>query len=300
MTQATDLNARFGIPGVATIDSGKGGLSRIRLNGPAAEAEVYLHGAHVTHFQPRGHKPVLFMSAESNFDPAKAIRGGVPVIFPWFGPNAANPKAPPHGFARTTAWTLQGIRAGADAAVEITLTLNPSDFSRLYWPHEFIATFTITIGKTLHMALEIMNKSAGEIRYEEALHTYLAVADIRKTRIDGLAGRTFIDKVDNAARKTQSPGEFTLTGETDRVYLNTKDAVKVDDLDNRRRLTVSKSGSNSTVVWNPWIAKSKAMADFGDEEWPGMLCIETANAAENAVTIAPGGRHVMRAAVGVE
>jgi glucose-6-phosphate 1-epimerase len=300
MNSISDLNTRFGIPGVATIDAGKGGLARIRVNSPLAEAEIYLHGAHVTRFQPRGQKPVLFMSAESNFDPAKAIRGGVPLIFPWFGPNAANPKAPQHGFARTTPWTIRAIRAGADGATEITLGLDSSESSRLHFPHDFSATFTVTLGKALDMILEIVNKSAGEMRYEEAMHTYLAVADIRKTKIDGLAGRTFIDKVEKAARKTQPPGAFTLMGETDRVYLDTKDTVTVDDLGNNRRIIVSKSGSDSTVVWNPWIAKSKAMADFGDEEWPGMLCIETANAAENAVKLAPGARHAMRATVAVE
>jgi glucose-6-phosphate 1-epimerase len=300
MNSVTDLNTRFGIAGVATVDSGKGGLARIRINGPAAEAEIYLHGAHVTHFQPRGHKPVLFMSAASNFDAAKAIRGGVPLIFPWFGPNAANPKAPQHGFARTTAWTIQGIRVGADAATEITLSLDSSESSRVHWPHDFAATFKITVDKVLDMVLEVVNKSASEIRFEEALHTYLAVAEIRQTKIDGLAGRTFIDKVDNAARKMQPPGAFEITGETDRVYVDTKDTVTVEDPGNNRRIIVSKNGSDSTVVWNPWIAKSKAMADFGDEEWPNMLCIETANAADNAVTLAPGAQHAMRATVAVE
>src|SRR5687768_4182806 len=125
MTSVNELNARFGVPGVAAIDAGSGGLPRVRITSPAAEAEIYLHGAHVTHFQPRGHgKPVLFMSARSLFDPAKAIRGGVPLIFPWFGTNPANPNVPQHGFARTTAWEIRDIRAGADAATAVTLGLS--------------------------------------------------------------------------------------------------------------------------------------------------------------------------------
>ena len=300
MHDVTDLNARFGIPGIVAIDAGKGGLPRVRVTSPVAEAEVYLHGAHVTHFQPRGHKPVLFMSAASLFDPAKAIRGGVPLIFPWFGPNAANPKAPQHGFARTTAWTVRDVRHDqAGGAVTLTLTLGPSERSRTHWPHDFEATYTVTVGAALEMALEVVNRSPGEIGFEEALHTYLAVGDIRQTAIDGLAGRQYLDKVDKAQRKTQPAGAFTITGETDRVYLNTPDTVTVDDGANGRRLVVSKSGSDATVVWNPWVDKSKAMADFGDDEWPGMLCIETANAAENAVKLAPGRRHVMRATVAV-
>jgi D-hexose-6-phosphate mutarotase len=299
MSNVSELNAKFGVPGVVTIDEGKSGLTRIRVTAPEAEAEIYLHGAHVTHYKPQGQKPVLFMSAESLFDPAKAIRGGVPVIFPWFGMNANDPKAPQHGFARTTEWPIRDIRATNGHGVAITLGLASSDATRKVWPHDFESTFTVSVGKALEMTMEVVNKSTREIFFEEALHTYLAVGDIKRTKIDGLAGRTFIDKVDNKARKTQPAGAFTLTGETDRVYLNTPDTVTVDDAANGRRLTVSKTGSASTVVWNPWIDKAKAMADFGDEEWPYMLCIETANAADNVQSLAPGARHVMTASVTV-
>src|SRR5688572_29593825 len=219
MTDIATLNNQFGIPNVATVDAGSGGLPRVRVTSPVAEAEIYLHGGHVTRWTPRGHKPVLFMSNESLFDPAKAIRGGVPVIFPWFGPSATNPKAPQHGFARTTPWTLRGIRTGADAATAVELGLASTDTSRGHWPHNFDATFTVTAGKTLDMALEVVNKSQAEFTFEEALHTYLAVGDIRQTSIDGLAGREYLDKVDKAARKKQASGAFTLSGETDRVYL---------------------------------------------------------------------------------
>lgn len=300
MSNVNELNTRFGVPGVVTIDGGTNGMPRVRVTSPMAEAEVYLHGAHVTHFQPRGQKPVLFMSAASHFDPAKPIRGGVPLIFPWFGMNAANPKAPQHGFARTTAWTIRDIGHKSDGSVIIALVLGATETSRKHWPHDFEAVFTVTVGKTLEMAMEIVNTSPGEIVFEEAMHTYLAVGDIRRTTIDGLAGRQFIDKVDKAQRKTQPAGAFTLSGETDRVYLNTPDTVAVDDAGNGRKLVVSKSGSASTVVWNPWIDKAKAMADFGDDEWPGMLCVETANAAENVVKLAPRARHAMRATVAVE
>ena len=300
MTHVDDLNTRFGVPGVVAIEPGNNGMPRVRVTSPAGEAEVYLHGAHVTHFQPRGHRPVLFMSGQSHFDPAKAIRGGVPLIFPWFGPNSSDPKAPQHGFARTATWDVRDVSTRGDGTAVVTLALGPSDVSRKHWPHDFAATFTVSVGAALEMSLEVVNASPGEIRYEEALHTYLAVGDIRRTTIDGLAGRTFIDKVDKASRKTQPPGAFTLSGETDRVYLDTPDTVTVNDGANGRKLVVSKSGSASTVVWNPWTDKAKAMADFGDDEWPGMLCIETANAADNVVTLAPGARHMMRAVIAVQ
>jgi D-hexose-6-phosphate mutarotase len=298
MSNVSELNAKFGVPGVVTIDEGKGGLTRIRVTAPAGDAEMYLHGAHVTHFQPHGHKPVLFMSAESLFDSAKAIRGGVPIIFPWFGQNANDPKAPQHGFARTAPWSIRDIRANGHGVV-VALALASSESTRKSWPYEFEASFTVSVGKALEMTMEVVNRSTREIFFEEALHTYLAVGDIKRATLDGLAGRTFIDKVENKARKTQPPGAFTLTGETDRVYLNTPDTVTVDDAANGRKLVVSKTGSASTVVWNPWVDKAKAMADFGDDEWPHMLCIETANAADNVQTLAPGAKHLLTATVAV-
>lgn len=300
MNTIADLNSRFGIPGIVAIEAGNNDMPRVRITSPAAQGEIYLHGAHLTHFAPQGHKPVLFMSKSSLFDPAKPIRGGVPVIFPWFGPNSADPKAPQHGFARTATWTIRDVRVGMDAVATVSLSLGASELSRRYWQHDFNATYTVSVGKQLDMSLEVVNTSPAELTFEQALHTYLAVGDIRRTTIDGLAGRQFIDKADKGQRKTQSPGPFSITGETDRVYVDTPDTVTVNDHANSRRLIVSKSGSNSTVVWNPWINKARAMADFGDDEWPAMLCIETANAADNAVKLAPGERHTMTARVEVE
>lgn len=295
MQNLADLKKQFPLPGV-TIEPGQGGLPRVAVRTPVAEADIYLHGAHVTHFQPRGQKPVLFTSAKSHFAAGKAIRGGVPMIFPWFGPKADDAKAPQHGFVRSVPWTLAGVSQAGDA-VAVKLTFGPSDATRQVWPHEFELAYTVTVGRTLELALEVKNTGPTPFTFDEALHTYLAVADVRRATIDGLGGREFIDKVDAARRKTQPPGPFEIEGETDRVYLNTPDPVVVADPAGGRRLTVAKSGSNATVVWNPWVAKAKALADFGDDEWPGMVCVETVNAADNAVTLPPGQTHVMRATI---
>jgi glucose-6-phosphate 1-epimerase len=302
MQSVAELPQRFSVPGV-TVEPGQGGLTRVTVETAIAAGHVYLHGAHVTHYQPRGRGPVLFVSGESLFAAGKAIRGGVPVIFPWFGAKADDPKAPQHGFVRNVPWKLRGITAGPDGAVAVTFAFGPSAETRKVWPHEFELLYAITFGAALEMSLQVRNAGTTPFRYEEALHTYLAVADVRKATIEGLGGREFIDKVDGFRRKTQPPGPFTLDGETDRVYLNTPDTVVVNDRNATepaggvRMLSVEKQGSASTIVWNPWIAKAKAMADFGDDEWPRMLCVETANAAENAVTLQPGKTHTMRAAV---
>ena len=291
-------HTRFNLPGV-TFAAGEGGLPRISVSTAAAEAHVYLHGGHVTHYQPRGGRPVLFMSGKSQFAAGKAIRGGVPVIFPWFGAKAGDPKAPAHGFARTQPWQVRDVRRRGDEAVTVSLWLTPTPASRALWPHEFELTLDVTVGAALEMALTVRNAGTASFTFEEALHTYLSVGDVRNATIDGLGGREYIDKVDGGRRKTQPPGAFGISGETDRVYLHTTDTVTVSE-PRGRRLVISKHNSNATIVWNPWVAKAAAMADFGDNEWPGMICIETANCADHAVTLGPGSSHVMEAVIASE
>jgi glucose-6-phosphate 1-epimerase len=293
MSAIDDLNSRFAVPKLIRFEVGQKNLTRAVITAPGGEAHVYLHGAHVTHYQPKGQSPVLFMSRQSHFAADKAIRGGIPVIFPWFGPRAGDAAAPAHGFARTLEWSVLGTKPTGSAA-GLTLARNSSESARRYFPQDFELLYTITVGANLTLSLEIRNRSSAAFTFEEALHTYLAVGDVRQSTIDGLDGRTFIDKTASGPRTRQS-GPVHIERETDRVYLDTTDDVRVTDPVLRRQLLVSKTGSQSTVVWNPWIEKAKALSDFGDDEWPKMLCIETANAADNAVSLAPEKSHVMTA-----
>jgi D-hexose-6-phosphate mutarotase len=295
MAQSLEELQRLAIDGIAAIDAGRGGLPRIAIAAHGAAAEIYLHGAHVTQYTTPGGKPLLFLSKASRFAAGQAIRGGVPLIFPWFGPNAADASLPAHGFARTQTWRLRSITPEPDRVV-VDLALAPSDVTRRLWPHEFELSFRVSVGRALEMALRVHNPGTAAFKFEEAMHSYFAIADVRQLTIHGLAGREYLDKVQKGARLRQGVEPITITGETDRVYLDTPDPVTVNEPDGRT-ITVAKSGSLATVVWNPWIAKAKAMADFGDDEWPEMLCIETANAAGNAVTLAPGAEHVMTATV---
>ena len=294
------LQQRFGIPDVVRFEDGPNGLVRVRIAAPAAEAEIYLHGGHVTHYQPQGSRPVLFVSARSRYDAKSAIRGGVPVIFPWFGAKGDDPAAPQHGFVRAAAWDMESVERMAPDAVTLVLRLDASEATRAVWPHRFVLRHRIGVGAALDLSLEVDNGSAEPFVFEEALHTYLAVGNVREASVTGLAGTTYIDKTDGMARKRQGPEPLRLTGETDRVYLSTRATCVLDDPVGRRRLIVEKDGSESTVVWNPWATKARALSDLGAEEWPGMVCIETANAADNRVTLAPGARHRMRATIRTE
>lgn len=271
-------------------ESGNGGLERIAIEHPLASGEVYLHGAHVTAWRPPGAAPVLWMSDASHFAADKPIRGGVPICFPWFGAKADDPSAPAHGTARVKDWELVHITDDA-AGVTVALRTHIGPFA---------VGYAATFAGTLSLRLDVVNTSAEPARFEAALHTYLHVTDIRQVEVTGLEGIDYLDSLQGRARVPATGEPIRFAGETDRVYLDDGPRVVVHDPGWRRRIVVGKEGSASTVVWNPWVAKAARMPDFGDDEWPRMLCIETANVADRAVTLAPGAAHAMRAEVAVE
>ena len=291
------LQARHGIPNVVRFDEGRGDLIRATITTPLASAEVYLHGAHVTHYQPAGQKPVLWLSDKSMYEAGKPIRGGVPICFPWFGPRAGDAASPAHGFARISEWEVESVLRDAAGIVEITLSLRANEQTRGIWAHAFTARYRVRVGSTLELSLSIANDDAVAFIFEEAMHTYLVVGDVRNATISGLEGATYIDKTDGLKRKPQGSDPVTISAETDRVYVNTEATCVLDDPILGRRIEIAKRNSDTTVVWNPWIAKSKAMADFGDDEWPGVLCIETCNTGEQQITLQPGQTHEMVAVI---
>jgi D-hexose-6-phosphate mutarotase len=285
------------LPSTVTLETGEGGLPRLTIVNPLARAEIYLHGAHVTAWQPADH--VLWMSRASQWNAAKPIRGGVPICFPWFGPHASDASAPSHGFARLRDWTLVEARDGDRGETLLTFELTPEASPPAAWPHAFVATYRVSVGRSLILSLEVRNTGQEPFTFEEALHTYFAVRDIREVEIRGLEHADYLDKVGGTTKRNQGPDPIRFSGETDRVYLNTTAMCTVHDPGQDRWIEVRKSGSEATVVWNPWVAKARAMADFGDDEWPEMVCVETGNVDVHAVTLAPGERHVMNAMIDV-
>lgn len=297
------LNDSFAIPGVLAFDSDTG-LLRARITTPACTAELFLHGAHIALWQPVDEQPVLFLSDRSLFAPGKPIRGGVPLIFPWFGARTATPDnprtdGPSHGFARTEVWQLDFAALAGDD-LHLSLSLAPNDLSRALGFDRFRVVYQLILGRELTLRLTVGNEGSEPLHFEEALHTYLHVGDVTQARIHGLANTDFLDKTDHFARKTQAEPVLTLTGETDRPYLNTEAEITIDDPALRRRIVVDKSNSHTTVVWNPWAAQAAKIADMNPDAWRTMLCIESANAAENAITLRPHEAHIMETAISVE
>ena len=272
------------IPERVTIVKGGGDLPKIKVKTDWSAAEIYLLGAHVTGFQKNGEPPLLFMSRASQFVVGKAIRGGVPIIFPWFG---AREGFPSHGFARVTEWEWEESSAAPDGSVTLQFRL-PTAAHAAGSPSENV-TFAVTVSDKLTMELTVANPSLTEnLSFENCLHTYFSIGDVAEVEITGLKGTTYIDKVDNFTPKLESADAVRISSETDRVYLDTTGAVEVHDSRRHRKIRVEKIGSTSTVVWNPWAAKAKQMSDFGEDEYKQMVCVEAGNVARNKINLAPG------------
>lgn len=317
----TELQDRFAIPGALAFEKTAGGLVVARVTAPSAEATIYLQGAHVTHWKPAGQAPAIFLSQRAEFVPGKPIRGGVPIVFPWFSERHDGKTGPQHGFARISEWDVAFAAMSGDE-LHLAFTLAPNDLSRSLGYDHFKLGYRVSIGHKLMLELGVQNDSGNggargggpaaatakadqaadgaPLVFEQALHTYFAVADARQVSIDGLGGTTFIDKVDGFQRKLQPEGALKFEGRTDRPYLNTAATCVLHDPAGKRRITVAKSGSNSTVVWNPWKEFTATMADMEPDAWLHMTAIETANVGDNTVTLAPGATHTMRADISIE
>ncbi len=300
-----ELEERFAVPGVLHFKETASGLAYLLVTSPAAQATICLYGAHLTHWKPAGQQLVVFLSERTDIIPGIPIRGGVPVIFPWFGPRHDGKQGPAHGFARLQVWDLTFAAVSGDE-VHLIFTLGPSETSRALGYDNFRLAYRVIVGKTLTLELTVANDtdaagSAGaELVYEEALHTYFSVADATQATVSGLTGTTFLDKVEGMKEKVQTTEPLEFNGRTDRVYRNTTATCTIDDPVGQRRISIAKEGSQTTVVWNPWSELTATIADMAPDAWRGMLCVETANVGESAVTLAPGETHTLRAVISVE
>jgi glucose-6-phosphate 1-epimerase len=270
-------------------------LEPIVLRAGASEGEAYAHGGHVTRYAADG-PPVLFLSSATKFALGEPIRGGVPVIFPWFGDDPERRGRPAHGFARRRAWRrLDGGHDPAYVAFELTDDLQ----TLALWPHRFGLVLAARLGNKLEVSLRVENRGAATFTCETALHTYLTVGDIAQTAVAGLQGAHFQDKAFGGDHVDHRP-TVTFTGEVDRTYTGTTTPCRVLDRARGRTLTVAKDGSRSTVVWNPGPAKAARFRDLGAGEWQRLVCVESGNIGPDALQLAPGASHTMRVWIGAD
>ncbi|HUK46637.1 MAG TPA: D-hexose-6-phosphate mutarotase [Terriglobales bacterium] len=296
-SQLTELDRRFALPGIAQVCEGNNGLARVVITSASAQGEMYLHGAHVTSWKPAGHDEVLFVSTKSRWEEGQAIRGGIPICFPWFRGKTDDPHAPAHGVVRTTTWQLESI-VETDAGVAVTMFIESGEQTRRWWPGEFRLVYRATFGSELRLELICTNTGKAPMRFEEALHTYNRVQDVANARLQGLDATSFLDNTDSNKKKAQL-GDVIVTAQMDNAYLETENPVDLIDPGMRRHIRLEKTNSRTTVVWNPWSNGAAKMQDLGDGEWKQFLCVEASNIMESAVTLEPGREHRMAALISV-
>ncbi|MFN6303855.1 MAG: D-hexose-6-phosphate mutarotase [Planctomycetota bacterium] len=267
------LNARFGIAENLVFSEHPSGLVYAKVQTSHCTGEFFLQGAHVTHYQD-----ILFMSRQAIYQQGKALRGGIPICFPWFNSLPSQPSLPAHGWARTSLWQVLKTYA-SDDGVHIELGLANDGFNLVY---------RIVMGAKLSVSLEVQNSSQIARDYEVALHTYFRIGDIHQVTIKGDLERCgYYDQLTKQDYpQTNHPIGFNQ--ETDRIYYGQAPSTEIEDRCLGRVLRVESEGSDSTVVWNPWIEKSKKMSDFGDDEYRQMCCIETSNVRLSSVRLEPG------------
>ena len=254
------------------------------IQNPKCSAKVALHGAHLFEWTPTGQEPVIYTSPNAIYKEGKAIRGGVPICWPWFNAHPTDPNLPSHGFARNRFWELEAIiESGVgESCVETALWLEmkyDDEIAKL-WPFPFILKARIEVGSQAKITIEATNVSDKPIMVGGALHTYLSVGHIDKVSITGLEGTSYIDTAGPEARRTQT-GPITISEEVDRIYLDTEAPITLHDAALSRKIEVIREGSKSAVVWNPWIEKAKGLSDLPDEAYQEFVCIEAANARDD-------------------
>jgi glucose-6-phosphate 1-epimerase len=289
------LNTRHGLTGQLRFVAGPGGLPFVQIHNGHAAAQVSVYGGQVLRFRPRGAvSDLLFVSEQGTYQAGKAIRGGVPVCWPWFGPDPQALGRPNHGLARTRLWSVASTAALPDGATRLTLTLTDTPDTRAIWPHAFELALEITVGTALRLALTTRNTGARPFAITQALHTYLAVNDLAQTTVHGLDGCHYRDNAAGAhGTITQQRGAVRFAGEVDRIYTGAPAELDIVDGASGHTLRISAEGSRTAVVWNPGAALAAGLADLADDDYRRFVCVETANAADEVVALLPGDTHRM-------
>lgn len=292
MKDAAELNRDFGIENELGFAEMNGEPIAWIRNGACA-ATIARRGAQVLSWYPHGHAEVFWLSPIRPQRAEQTVRGGVPICWPWFGPHPDDPTKPNHGFVRARRWTVAGSSKSAQATELILKTeTTPADAS--LWPHQAELTLRLIAGATLELELTTCNTGPDAFEFTEALHSYFSVSDIAQVEVCGFEGLEYLDKLDAYARKRQT-GPIIVSGEIDRIYLGHSDKAVIRDAGLGRAIVISKSGSTSSVVWNPWEEHARDFGDIPEGSYRQMLCVETANAGDDVIRLEPGARHTLMA-----
>ena len=301
MTQTLDqLNQDYALASQLQFAAGKGDFPMIEINNRFAQATISVYGGQLLSFQPVGEaKDVLFLSPNAYYAPGKAIKGGAPVCWPWFGPDPEGKGRPQHGFARNRPWEVQSTETLGDGSTKVVLGFSDDEETRALWDHAFKLAIAITIGKAATLELVTRNTGNQPFSITQALHTYFTVGDISKVKVVGFDGKQYIDKVDGGVEKSQS-GAIEIDQEVDRIYKDVPPTSVIEDAALGRRIKVDSEGSKTAVVWNPWVDISEKSGDLEDDSYKTMVCVETVNAANEVIEVAAGGEYKLVAVYAAE
>ena len=280
------------LPRTAALGPGLGGQPRLLIDAPAGAAEIYLHGATLTSWVPRGGAEVIFTSRQAVFDGSTAIRGGIPLCLPEFGVGINGDAVPKHGWARIAPWQLRMVASTDDGGVRALMSVSRDHLTALY---------EVEIGETLRLGLSLRNDGNAPRTVEAAAHTYLSVHDVTASLISGLAGASYSDNLAHSPREAHrvQDGDVKISGPVDRIY-DSAEPVAVTDPGHERTIHVDKRNAPSTIVWNPWSTYSAPLPDMADDEFPTMVCVESGAVREHAPAIEPGASWSMQVTLSVE
>lgn len=300
LTQLNKLQQQYGNDKHITFEQLDNGIFLAKIDNALATATISLYGGHVVTWQPKSQDtPVLWCSELVQYKPGKAIRAGVPVCWPWFGAHPTNPKAPSHGYARINNWLIDSVSTAVNGATEICMSLCDSEHSQSQAGVMASLSLHISIGEVFSIAMTTRNTGKETVDITEALHAYFYVSDIAQIQISGLSACKYVDLIDNNIIKTQSD-TISFSSELSRVFVNTTDECLIHDPGLSRTIKIAKTGSKTTVVWNPGIDTATKMDDLGSSGWRKMVCVETANALTDIVHIEPEQQHTLTVAYSVE
>lgn len=257
------------------------GLPVLLVENPLGRAVIALQGAHVLAFRPAGQRETLWLSPKCKLQPGTAIRGGIPLCLPWFGPGPDGKSA--HGFVRTADWSLANSETLPNGATRVTLELAGNASTCMLWPHAFAFRLELLVAEGLTIRLSATNRGAEPAPFAFAFHTYFAVPDVAQVRVSGLENTDYIDKLDGGTRKRQT-GEVTIDAATDRIYLDVPRRQTIESADGQ---IVVESDAGCAVVWNAW-DNDRNIADMGEGNHVGYLCVERGEVAERSLTIRAG------------
>jgi len=298
MINIDQLNDKFSLNGKVKFDKPENGLVYLNVSNKYADASICLYGANVTSFRPYHSKEILWLSPKSSFEVGKPIRGGIPVCFPWFGPNKTDPKQPQHGFGRLMYWDVSETANQPGGETMIRLQLCASEETKFYWPHEFCAELSVLVGKTLEVNLKITNQSAESFEYTCALHTYYHISSIENISITGLLGASYHNQSEPCEFIQESPKIKICKAET-RHYHNTEANCMIEDPDFGRKISIAKAGSKITTIWNPGKETSAKIEDLPDDAYLCFVCVEAVNAFDDVIRLTPQESHTTSAMIGL-